>query len=179
MSFFYQFGLLFANMEWFVAVCLVVGLALLFVEIFIPGFGLFGISGISLVIVGTILRAIFHQDNDIIWLQVLQLTLLLTLAISLAFFLFVLSTKQKWFKKNPIFSQDSTAVDLIHSQGTDDFRSLVGQFGYTITALRPAGKISIDKNIYDVTAESFFVEEGKNVEVVLVEGSKIVVRSIK
>ena len=75
MEFFHQYNLLFANMQWYVVVCLILGLVLLFIEIFQPGFGFFGISGFILLGLSLILRAVFRQPEDNALMQVFQLLL--------------------------------------------------------------------------------------------------------
>lgn len=177
MEFFYQFGLLFSNMQWYVAVCLVIGLALLLIEVFQPGFGMFGILGTVLLAVGTILRAIFHTPEDDVLVQVFQLIFLLAIIILIAFILFLIGNKRNWFKRSSIFTQNDTAVDTVFSDGTENFNMLKGKNGVTATDLRPVGKATIDRKTYDVVAESFFIDKGTKVEVIAVEGSKITVRN--
>ena len=56
---------------------------------------------------------------------------------------------------------------------------LIGKQGETITPLRPAGSVMIDSERLDVVSDGSFIEVGKIVEVIKVEGSRIVVRQIK
>lgn len=53
---------------------------------------------------------------------------------------------------------------------------LLGKVGVTITPLRPAGTIRFVNERIDVVSEGGYVDVGKNVEVIKVEGSRIVVR---
>lgn len=173
MEFFRQFGLLFSNMEWYIIVCLIVGLALLIIEIFQPGFGVFGITGSVLLIASIILRAIVHQSEDNVPLQIFQLILLIIIIAGSSFGFFVYGTKKKWFKKNDLFTHYSTAVDVNYSDGTQNFGNLVGKKGVAATDLRPSGKVIIDGTTYDVVAHNFFIEKDSNVVVSSVEGIKI------
>lgn len=175
MVFFQQFGLLFANMEWFVIVCLCVGLAALLIEIFDPGMGIFGIIGGILLIMAIILRAIFHQPEDNVLMQSFQLILLLFLFIALAFTLFIVGHKKKWWKNSFLMHED-TVVDVNHSEGTADFSNLIGETGIASTDLRPVGKMLYCDRTYDVVAENFYIEKGINIKVTAVEGSKITVK---
>lgn len=174
MEFFRQYGLLFSNMEWFVIVCLIVGLVLLFIEMFQPGFGVFGIVGFVLLALSVILRAVFHKEEDEVLLQVFQLLLFEVVLVGGGFGLFLLANKKKWLKKTP-FMHDGTAVDPNFSDGTENFGELLGKCGVAETDLRPAGKVEIDGRTYDVVAENFFIEKGSEVEVKQIEGIKIVV----
>jgi Membrane-bound serine protease (ClpP class) len=53
---------------------------------------------------------------------------------------------------------------------------LLGKEGVTQTPLRPAGKAVVDGRRIDVVAESGFVDAGEAVSVVLVDGTRVVVR---
>ena len=52
---------------------------------------------------------------------------------------------------------------------------LVGQNGIVLTPLRPAGTIELEGRRLDVTANGAFIEAGKEVRVVAVNGSFITV----
>lgn len=174
MEFFRQYGLLFSNMEWFVIVCLILGLALLIIEMFQPGFGVFGITGFIALGLCVILRAVFHKEEDNVLMQVFQLLLFLLIIVGGAFGFFVLANRKKWLKKMP-FMQEDTAVNPVYSDGTANFSSLIGKDGSALTALRPSGKAAIDGITYHVVAENFFIEKGELIEVAHVEGAKIAV----
>ena len=55
---------------------------------------------------------------------------------------------------------------------------LIGKQGKSITPLRPSGTVVLDGERLDVVTEGNYVDGGKTVEVVKVEGSRIVVREI-
>ena len=177
MEFFRQYGLLFANMQWFVIVCLIVGLVLLFIEMFQPGFGVFGILGFVLLGASVILRAVFHEEEDEVLMQVFQLLLFEFVIVGGAFGLFMLANKKKWLKRT-MFVQDETAVNPEFSDGTADFSALIGKRGVASTDLRPSGKAVFDGTTYDVVAENFFIEKGIKIEVKSVEGVKIAVGAV-
>jgi membrane-bound ClpP family serine protease len=69
----------------------------------------------------------------------------------------------------------------IAESGTDPGErpeSLIGRRGAVVFALRPAGKAEIAGALRDVVAAGEFLDPGTPVEVVEVEGNRIVVRSI-
>ena len=171
--FFHQFGLLFTNMEWFVIVALVLGFAFLTIELFQPGFGIFGILGFVLLGASIILRAVFHKEGDNVLVQVFQLMLFEAIIGGGAFGLFVIATKKNWIKHGP-FVQNETAVDKF-SDGTADYTAIVGKTGVASTDLHPSGKAVFDEEIYDVVAENFFIDKGTEIVVKSVEGVKITV----
>jgi membrane-bound serine protease (ClpP class) len=59
---------------------------------------------------------------------------------------------------------------------TADYRDLEGLEGVTLTPLRPAGSARIGERRIDVVSEGEFIAAGVPVKVVLVEGSRVVVR---
>ena len=56
---------------------------------------------------------------------------------------------------------------------------LIGKQGMSLTPLRPAGTVAVEDERIDVVTEGGYVDAGKTVEVIKVEGSRIVVREIK
>jgi membrane-bound serine protease (ClpP class) len=60
-----------------------------------------------------------------------------------------------------------------------DKPELLGQTGTTLTALRPAGTAQVGGKRVDVVTEGGFVEKGKAVKVVGIEGMRVVVRAVE
>ena len=65
------------------------------------------------------------------------------------------------------------------TQGTKDFSAFLQQVGTTQTVLRPIGKATFGGEVLDVVARDGFVEKGKQVQVIAVEGQKIEVIEIQ
>ena len=173
--FFTQFGLLFANMPWYVIVCLILGVVCLVVEGIQPGFGVFGITGIVLLVGSIVLRAVFHQPEDNVLMQVFQFLLLDLIIIAIGIGLLVLAQKKGWLKKTPFFLA-GTAVDETFSDGTKNYAFLLGKTGVAATVLRPSGKAEIDGKTYDVESANFLIEKGEQITVTAVEGGVIKVQ---
>ena len=170
--FFTQLGLLFSNMEWFVIVCFIVGIACLIVEVFQPGFGFFGISGIILLIASVVLRAVFHKEEDYVLMQVFQFVLIDVLIFGILMLFLFIAQKKGWLKKTAMFHM-GTAVDEKFSDGTKNYSFLIGKEGVTATILRPSGKAEIDGVIYDVESTGFLIGQGEKIKVSHIEGGII------
>ena len=56
---------------------------------------------------------------------------------------------------------------------------LVGHTGIAMTALRPAGTATLQGKRVDVVADGAFIEKGREVKVVAVEGLRVVVRAVE
>ena len=178
MDFFLQIGYLFTNMTWPVIVCLIVGLVFVMIEIFQPGFGVFGTVGLLLLILGVVLRVIFRQEEDNVLAQIFILLFFISLIIIGGFIIMVKSSKMGWLSRSP-FIEKSTAVSPGISEGTKDYTYLKDKIGYAATDLKPTGKINIDGVVEDAYAEGFFIKKGEGIKVVDVKGGKITVRRIE
>ena len=55
----------------------------------------------------------------------------------------------------------------------------IGFAGVTRTALRPTGKAVFGEKVLEVSSRGEFVEAGRPVEVVRIDGNKVVVRSLE
>jgi membrane-bound serine protease (ClpP class) len=64
------------------------------------------------------------------------------------------------------------------AEGFDSLAYLVGETGRTTTVLRPAGKVRFGEFLIDVTADGFFIEPDSLIEVVDVQGSRVIVKRI-
>lgn len=158
-----------------------VGIALIAVEIFVlPGFGIAGVSGITLTVGALVLVMInneafdfeFVRMNDILGAVAAAMAGLLG---SMVLF-FVGGSRlpnTRFYKKVALVdTQDST-------QGyNSNFLSgiLSGQTGITQTVLRPSGKVMIDGKIYDAYTRGEYVEKGSSVEVITITGSSLQVK---
>lgn len=148
------------------AVALVIGIALMVLEMFIPGFGLPGISGLVLIAVGIALQAKTVTEALLLLAAVVAL-------LGIALFIMLLVTKTKSFKQSPIVLSTS-----IHPEPAADLEYLVGKEGKVLTPLRPAGTADFDGVRLDVVAEAAFVPAQTPVRIIKAEGNRIVVRQI-
>ncbi len=154
----------------------VVGVTLLLVEIFVvPGFGLFGISGILLIVASLFLGLIGdlpYVDWDIISDAIIQLAVSLLMSLVAIYLLLkILPKTQIW---NRLILQENIAATSGYTS-KPDFSHLVGQKGKALTDLRPSGAALINNKRVDVVTEGDYIESGSKIIVVEVEGSKIVV----
>jgi len=160
----------------------IVGLILLAIEIFvIPGFGVAGISGIILIISGLTLSLIKNQGFDFSYPSInniAQSLFVVACSITGSFFA-SLWLGQKLFTTTRFgeFALNSTQKS---SEGFNSIDSkmveLVGQKCVAYTMLRPSGKIMINKQTYDATAETGYIDKGQNVKIVRFENHQLIVR---
>lgn len=148
-------------------VMMIIGYALLVVEMYVPGFGLPGISGIVLMTIGIIAM----EPTP---LQVLLLVLISVLLLGLAF-----SVAMRSISKGRISRSNLVLKDVINDSRESaeaDMNYFVGKTGQTHTALRPAGIAEFDGVKLNVVSDGDFVGANRPVRVERVEGNRIVVR---
>lgn len=161
---------------------LLVGLVLLFLEIFIfPGYFIFGLAGVLLILTSLFLAGISSKLPLDFSFPDIQAHVS-GVAIALLTSMFGLILLYMWMMKNPKASPMVLGDEQIKSQGynsqADNLGNLVGQEGLVRTALRPSGKAAFSAGLIDVVSEGEFIEAGAKVKVVEIDGPKIMVRRI-
>jgi membrane-bound serine protease (ClpP class) len=153
-----------------------IGLALLAAEVFVtPGFGVAGTLGILALVGGLGLSVIGAGAT---WSAVLAavgrvaLSMLAALAASLVLL--------RLLSRLPIGQSLVLTTELEAEQGVASVResepALLGKAGHAISPLRPAGIAVVDGGRVDVVSEGEFIEPGTALEVVRVDGNRVVVR---
>lgn len=173
LSFWEEFVLTFKEIGIVPAICLIVGIVFVIVEIFQPGFGFFGITGGILIIAGIAVRMFMHGAGNPL-LQMVILIGIITIVLLLAFAVMVWSMRRGLLSRTSLVSKGA-AVGHDRTLGTMDYGFLVGKEGVAQCALRPSGNVLIEGKIYDVVSQSEFVEKGTQVVVTQTEGGRIVV----
>lgn len=151
-------------------VLFLLGLVLLVVEMFIPGFGIAGGCGILLLIVGILMTA---QTP----LQAVVMILILLLLLSLLLFVIMHSAKKGKLSKKLILKSASKREDGYSS--TSDHTALLGKEGIALSLLRPAGIGEFEGQRLDVVSEGLFLEPGTKIRIVETAGRRIVVKPIE
>jgi membrane-bound serine protease (ClpP class) len=160
------------------------GIVLLVLEIFvIPGFGIAGISGIILVVFALILSMQGFVVPEFEWEWQRFHRNVLIVAGNLAGAFAVFAVVAKYINRMPMFkrlllstSQESSAGYTVQME--DESHRLTGRTGEAITTLRPVGKAEIDDEVMVVESEGEFIESGSRIEVIAVNGNRVVVRGV-
>lgn len=153
------------------------GVLLIVVEIFvIPGFGVFGIAGIILMMVGLFLGLVSDFpliDGEILELAVMQLAGAFILSGILIYILAKTLTKTKVWNK--LILRDNIEAKSGYTSNKK-FTHLNKKEGEALTDLRPAGTVIINDQRYDAVTQGEYIEKGNKIKVIEIEGSKIVVK---
>jgi len=164
----------------------VIGLILIALEIFVvPGFGITGISGITLAFSGLVLSLIKNVDFSFDEVHANDLLIALGTVfigsiggISLAIYL-----SQKLFTAETGRFSHMSLKDVMSLEsgylGVDpELLLLKGKNGMAITTLRPSGKIVIDGQTYDAMAVSGMIDKGTDIVVTKVEAAQLYVEVV-
>ncbi|MEO9804621.1 MAG: NfeD family protein [Reichenbachiella sp.] len=159
------------------------GVVLLAVEIFvIPGFGVAGISGITLMMASLILVMLNNDWFDFSFVPEGELTtamLVAFLAVAGAFVVMFIGgvklTESRAFKRIAL----ETTLDKADGY-TSNFKkeSFIGKTGIAYTILRPSGKVEIDNEIYDAYTRGGYIEQGTDIVVIAEEGTSLKVKAV-
>jgi membrane-bound serine protease (ClpP class) len=161
----------------------VIGIILIAVEIFaIPGFGVTGITGIVLIVIGLTLSLINNVGFDFTPVNTNKIISSLFLVIISIFVSIVASffITKSLFTHNRLFSSLALETVASSSEGFSssdkNYREMLGRTGTAHTILRPAGKVKIGDEVFDATALTGYIEKGDKIEVVKYETGQLFVR---
>ncbi len=184
---------------WLEVVLFLLGVGCLAIEVFVvPGFGVFGVSGVILCVFSLILAmqtvVIPASASDVRELA----RSLGTLGSAVVGVFVIAALISRYLPSIPLFNSmilaPPGAESLHHGEpklrpdlaGPSAFinpvlerdRALVGKQGTALTVLRPAGKAQIGDELVDVVSEGPFISAGRKIEVLAVSGNRVVVREI-
>ena len=133
-------------LPWIIIIAML-GLLLLFVEILMPGFGLFGIL-VSISLLGTLLSVV------------------------IIFFGMIAFAKKSGLYNKVVLRdrQEAKGFDETPLQG------LLGKVGVTHTELKPFGVAEIDGKVVDVCSTGDFIDRDVRVQVVQITGKTVTVK---
>ena len=166
-----DFLTIFTQMSWISGLLLALGLAFIVVEVFAPGFGFWGISGILLLIAGVIVRIV----EGLNLVQTFTLILLIMGGLVALGILMVIGAQYGFLSHTGLFENNST-LSKQYNKTDKSLKKLVHKSGKSITDINMAGKAKIKGKIYDVVSINSFIEKGKHVKVVEIKDNTIFVR---
>jgi membrane-bound ClpP family serine protease len=170
----------------------VLGLVLIGLEIFVlPGSFVMGISGVGLIVVSLALATLEKKpETSQEWLSFGQtmgaiggsLVVAVTLAFLVAWYLPSIPYASRLILKPPADTVEGTTADELAgaapASGYPDLAPLLGAVGVATTTLRPAGIARFGDQFVDVVTEGSFVPAGSRLQVIEIEGNRVVVKEV-
>lgn len=165
-----MFEILLANLP--ILACFLLGLVLLIVEVFMPGFGLPGISGIVLEIICIALTYFAHGS-----MAALGVTLIILAVVAITISLALRSANKGRLSKSAVILTETERVEdgYVAAKDMDVF---LGKTGTASTVLRPTGMAEFEGVKLNVQSDGEYIGKGETVRVDHVEGAKVVVRRV-
>ncbi len=175
------------NAAWFEILLFVIGLVFIGIELFVvPGFGLFGIGGIGMVILSLVLAGqdFIVPDSDAQF-EKLAYSMLPILGAFLGVIVGAI-VLQKVLPQSPLFKRLTLAppgpreasLDGKDRESVVDWSHLNGRKGEAVTPIMPSGKARIDGKVYDVISDGQVIKKGESVEVIEAIANRVVVRKM-
>ncbi|WP_337177585.1 NfeD family protein [Paludisphaera sp.] len=164
------------------------GLLALAIELFVlPGFGVFGMAGIALMLVSIVMAShtfvwptqeYEYREMGITLIQLTGALLGVTAgAVVLAHYLPGIPIFNRLILKPEPWDEPATDPTAKPSmEGYESLAFLIGETGRTTSPLRPTGKARFGNLLIDVTADNFYIEPDSLVEVVDVHGTRVIVK---
>ena len=149
---------------------LIIGLTLLLLELIIP-FGFIGFLGLLSIVVSVLLAG-----GDIKSTAIAILIALIVATVGMVIIVKFFGKRLHFFKR--VVLTDSTNTESGYVSNVNRYE-LVGQTAVTATALRPSGTIKLLDERIDAVSDGRFIDAGKDVKIIKVEGSRIVVRELE
>ncbi len=153
------------DLDWTAIKFFCAGAVLLFMELFIPGFGVCGISGLVCILVSFYFGLGGSKDT------------LPVLAVGVVLLLVVGGLLLKFLPQNPVWRlfMLKNKSEIVSPQEEQSRTSYLGKQGTTLSQLRPSGVAIIEGKRMDVLTEGEFIAANSSVIVVKEEGRKIFV----
>jgi membrane-bound serine protease (ClpP class) len=162
----------------------IVGLILLGVEIFVlPGFGVAGIAGILLMVIGFTLSLVHNVAFDFsmtkageVGMALFRVVITIIAGIGLLFVFGKNIFASKLFEQMVL--QDAQRADEGYISVDMKLKHLIGSEAMTVTDLKPSGKIEINGERHDAYAEGLWISAGTRVRIVRLNGNTLVVSKV-
>ncbi len=172
---------------WLEMILFFAGLCFILLEVFVvPGFGIFGLGGATLMIVSVVLASLTfvrpQSESDMEQLA----RAVGTVALASVGVLVFATVSRRYLPQAPLFRhmilappQGEERAELDDRESLADYSNLLGQRGVAATDLRPAGKAEINHELLDVIAEGEPLDRGTPLVVVEARATRVVVRRAK
>lgn len=155
-----------------IILCFVLGIGLLILEAFMPGFGAAGVTGIILEIITLVMTWFEHGP-----LATLAMLLIVLLVLAIAISTSLRSIASGRLSKSALVHSETESNESGY-RSLDDLAVFLDHEGVTTSVLRPTGIGDFDGVRLNICSEGEFIPVGTKVRIIKVEGAKILVRTI-
>ena len=153
------------------AVLLIIGLAAVILEFFIPAFGIIGLLGGASIVAGII--AAFRISSAAGSVFLISALIIVPVLIIVFFRIF----PRTFFGRKLILGRIFSSEDG-YTAGPAEQDSLNGMQGTALSDLRPSGTIRVDGKKYSAVSSGEYIDSGKEIKVIKTDGNRIVVKEV-
>lgn len=170
--------------EWLELLAFTLGIACIAIEVFIvPGFGVFGIGGLALTVLGIVLMSqTFVVPRNVYQIEILTHGVWVALGGAAGLVGGFLAMRMllphvPMFRGLVMEPVDQAVVDEAEKLG--DYSHLLGRLGTATTPLRPSGKAKFGDQVVQVVSDGTAISVGDAVRVADVHATKVVVEPVE
>jgi len=146
--------------------------ALIIAEVFVPSGGLISICALGCLVGGVAI--FFNHSTTAGWVGIITAIIMIPSVVIIAYRIFPKTRFGKSVTLTPPQRQQGDAIP-----DTDELKELLGATGIVSTPLRPVGMCDFSGQRIECVAESGYVDKGKKVKVIHVQGTQLTVRTIE
>lgn len=170
--------------EWLELVAFSLGIICIAIEVFIvPGFGVFGIGGLALTVLGVVLMSqTFVIPRNVYQVEVLTRGIWVALGGAggmVGGFIAMRMMLPHVPLLRGLVMEAPDEAEISESERLGDYSNLLGHSGAATTPLRPSGKARFGDQIVQVVSDGTAISEGDAVRVTEVHGTKVVVERLE
>ncbi len=151
-------------LDYLIVMLLLAGVIFTVMEVFAPGFGIFGILGILSIVLSIFVTVAFHRPATLLYIEIFAIVF----SIVLISFVFI-----KFKGKNGIIHSEVLKPEI-----NDDLHKYLGLQGVSKTVLRPIGFVILNDEQLEAVATVSFIDKEQLVKVVRVTDGKLFVEKV-
>ena len=148
------------------------GVILCIVEVFVPGFGIFGILGGIFSVCGIVARSIMGAT----FAQILYMILVDVSLVCLSIIVMIISTRCGFIRHSSLV-ESKTSISVNYGKDNKQLLKMLGKTTFATTEFKPTGKFNYNGETYEATTYGEFIQKGEKIQIVEVKADKIFVRT--
>ncbi len=149
------------------------GALLCIIEVFMPGFGVFGLTG-GVVSVGSIIARMVMGASVI---QLLIMIMLVATIIILSLLIMLISARFGFIKYSPLV-ETKTSVPTNFGKDNKAYVKMLGKTTFAETDFKPTGKFYYNGSQFEAATYGEFVAKGDKIQIVEVKADKIFIKKV-
>lgn len=153
-------------------IIMLAGIVLCIVEVFVPGFGAFGITGLSLSVCGIVVRMIMGASLTQFLIMILSAISLVVLAI----LIMLISAKAGAIRRSPLI-ENKTSISVNYGSDDKKLLKMLGKVTFATTEFKPSGKFDYNGEIFEARTNGEFIAKGSKIQIIEIQADKIIVKS--